>query len=140
MDFITKLPKLGKYDTILMITDHDCSKAAIFIPCQETITAEGVVALYVWHVYPRYGIPAKVITDRDTRFMSKFAKGLCKALQIKQNISTVYHPQNAQISSWRHISGSIVKRNKTIGINGYHSQNSRIIRCQMRPQGRLHST
>ena len=37
MDFITKLPQSGKYDTILTITDHDCSKAAIFIPCQETI-------------------------------------------------------------------------------------------------------
>ena len=46
MDFITKLQKSGKYDTILTVTDHDCSKAAIFIPCQETITAEGVVALY----------------------------------------------------------------------------------------------
>ena len=93
MDFITKLPKSGKYDTILTITDHDCSKAAIFIPCQETITAEGVAALYVRHVYPRYGIPAKVITDWDTRFTSKFAKGLCEALRIKQNISTAYHPQ-----------------------------------------------
>ena len=34
MDFIMKLPQSGKYDTILTITDHDCSKAAIFIPCQ----------------------------------------------------------------------------------------------------------
>src|SRR6202012_2855544 len=34
-----------------------------------------------------------VITDRDTRFTSKFAKGLCEALHIKQNISTAYHPQ-----------------------------------------------
>jgi hypothetical protein len=47
MDFITKLPKSGKYDTILTITDHDCTKAAIFIPCQETITAEGVATLYL---------------------------------------------------------------------------------------------
>ena len=93
MDFITKLPKSGKYDTILTITDHDCTKAAIFIPCQETITAEGVATLYLRWVYPRYGVPAKVITDRDTRFTSKFAKGLCDALQIKQNISTAYHPQ-----------------------------------------------
>ena len=88
-----KLPKSGKYNTILMIMDHDCSKVAIFIPCQETITAEGVAALYLWHVYPRYGIRAKVITNWDTRFTSKFAKGLCKALQIKQNISMAYHPQ-----------------------------------------------
>src|ERR1700744_2891509 len=47
VDFITKLPKSGKYDTILTITDHDCSKAAIFIPCQETIKAEGEATLYL---------------------------------------------------------------------------------------------
>ena len=46
----------------------------------------------VW-VYPRYGILAKVITNRDTRFTSKFAKEQCDALQIKKNISTAYHPQ-----------------------------------------------
>ena len=58
MDFITKLPQAGgKYDTILMITDHDCSKAAIFIPCWETITAEGVATLYMKWVFPRFGIP-----------------------------------------------------------------------------------
>ena len=94
MDFITKLPKSGKYyDAILRIMDHDCSKVAIFIPCQETIMAEGVAALYLRCIYPRYGIPAKVITNWDMRFMSKLAKGLCKALQIKQNISMAYHPQ-----------------------------------------------
>ena len=128
-----------------MITDHDCSKAAIFIPCQETIMAEGVAALYIRHVYPRYGILAKVITDWDTRFMSKFAKGLCKVLHIKQNISTAFTlrlmgSQNAQISSWKHTSGSIVKRSRMTGINGYHSQNLHITRCQMRPQGRLRLT
>ena len=93
MDFITKLPKSGKYDTILTITDHDCSKAALFILCKETITAEGVVALYMQHVYKQYGVPKKIISDRDMRFTSKFAKGLCESLQIHQNISMAYHPR-----------------------------------------------
>jgi hypothetical protein len=91
MDFITMLPISGKYDTILTITGHNGSKAAIFIPCQDTITAEGVAELYLQYVYPQCRIPNKVITDRDTRFTSKFAKGLCEALQIHQNISTAYH-------------------------------------------------
>jgi len=93
MDFIVKLPKSRKYNTILTITDHDCSKAAIFIPCQETITTEGVAGLYLRYVYPRFGVPKKIISDQDTRFTSKFAKGLCDSLQIRQNISTAYHPQ-----------------------------------------------
>jgi hypothetical protein len=32
MDFIVKLPPSGGYDTILTITDMDCSKASFFIP------------------------------------------------------------------------------------------------------------
>src|SRR6266702_2660852 len=37
MDFITKLPTSRGYDSILTITDHDCTKAALFIPCNETV-------------------------------------------------------------------------------------------------------
>jgi len=50
MDFITKLPSLGEYNTILMITDMDCSKASIFLPCKEAINSEGVMQLYLTHV------------------------------------------------------------------------------------------
>ncbi len=57
MDFIVKLPKSQGYDTILTITDHDCSKASIFIPCNKMITAEGVVELIIKHVFPHYGFP-----------------------------------------------------------------------------------
>jgi len=57
MDFITKLPPSQGYDSILTITDHDCTKVALFIPCNETITSKGVAKLYLQHVYPHYGIP-----------------------------------------------------------------------------------
>ena len=93
VDFITKLPQSGKYNTIITATCRDCSKAAIMTPHQESITAEGVARLYLKHIYPRFGIPKKIISDRDTRFTSEFAKGLCEALQIHQNISTAYHPR-----------------------------------------------
>jgi hypothetical protein len=63
LDFITKLPTSEENDTILTITDHDCSKAALFFACKETITAEEVADLYVKQVFPHYGIPRKVISD-----------------------------------------------------------------------------
>jgi hypothetical protein len=93
LDFITKLPPSGGYDTILTITDTDCSKASIFLPCHETIDSEGVAALYAAHVTPHYGIPRKVISDQDVCFTSKFTTDLCCLLDIHQNISTAYHPQ-----------------------------------------------
>src|SRR5712671_2408248 len=93
LDFIVKLPVSDGKDTILTITDHDCSKAALFIPCNETIDAAGVATLYATQVFPHYGLPKKVISDRDTRFASNFARELCDILKIRQNISTAYHPQ-----------------------------------------------
>ena len=65
MDFIVKLPKSQGYDSILTITDQGCTKMAIFLPCHKTIDAEGVVQLYFIHVFPRFGVPSKIITDRD---------------------------------------------------------------------------
>ena len=93
MDFITKLPPSGGYDTILTITDTDCSKASVFLPCNETIDSEGVAQLYLTHVLPHYGLPKKIISDRDPQFTSCFGKELCRLLDICQNISTAYHPQ-----------------------------------------------
>jgi RNase H-like domain found in reverse transcriptase/Integrase zinc binding domain len=93
LDFIVKLPESNGYDTILTITDHDCSKAALFIPCNETIDSEGVAKLYASHVVPHYGLPQKIISDRDPRFTSNFTTELCRILGVKQNISMAYHPQ-----------------------------------------------
>jgi hypothetical protein len=93
IDFITKLPVSQGYDSILTVMDHNCSKATIFIPCVEEISREETLALYAKHVFARYGLPTKIISDCDLRFASKFTWELCKLLGIQQNISTAYHPR-----------------------------------------------
>jgi len=93
MDFITKLPPSQGYDSILTVTDHDCTKAALFIPCNKTITSKGVAKLYLQHIYSHYGIPKKLITDRGLQFISIFMRNLCQVLGIKQNILSAYYPQ-----------------------------------------------
>ena len=93
MDFIVKLPELAGYDSILTIMDHDCTKMLITIPCRETITAEGVAKLFLRQIFPRFGLPSKIISDRDPRFVSKFMKELCRLMGITQNVSTAYHPR-----------------------------------------------
>ena len=47
MDFIVKLLESAGFDSILTITDHDCTKMLITIPCRETIMAEGVAELFL---------------------------------------------------------------------------------------------
>ncbi len=63
MDWITKLPPLGNYDAILTITDHDCSKAVIFILCTEQMGTEDLAKLYFHYIFPFFGLPSKIILD-----------------------------------------------------------------------------
>ena len=93
MDFIVKLPESVGYDSILTIMDHDYTKMLITIPCRETITAEGVAELFLRQIFPRFGLPSKIISDRDPRFVSNFMKELCRLMGIMQNVSTAYHPR-----------------------------------------------
>jgi hypothetical protein len=93
LDFIVKLPISQGFDSILTITDQGCTKAAIFIPCNEDITAEETAALYIKHVFAHFGLPTKVISDRDPWFMSKFIQAACKVTGVKHAPSTAYHPR-----------------------------------------------
>ena len=98
MDLITNLPPSRGHDAILTIVDHGCTRAALFLPCKTTISGEGVATLYHDHVYRWFGLPNKVISDRDPRFTSHFARALCRRLGIEQNVSTAFHPQTDGIS------------------------------------------
>jgi hypothetical protein len=93
MDLITDLPKSDGFDSILTIIDQGCSKAAKFIPCNKTIDGPSVANKYLKHLIPWFGIPQRIISDRDPHFASNFSKSLCASLGIQQNLSTAFHPQ-----------------------------------------------
>jgi hypothetical protein len=101
MDLITGLPPRGKNNAILTIVDHGCSRAAVFLPCSDTITGPGIAQLYFDNVYRWFGLPSKVISDRDPRFTSHFGKALTAKLGIRQNLSTAFHPQTDGLSEWK---------------------------------------
>ena len=63
------------------------------MPCNTTITGPQIAQLYYKNVYPWFGLPTKVISDRDPRFTSHFGRSLAKELGIKWNMSTAFHPQ-----------------------------------------------
>jgi RNase H-like domain found in reverse transcriptase/Integrase zinc binding domain/Chromo (CHRromatin Organisation MOdifier) domain len=98
MDLITGLPKSDGHDAILTIVDHGCSRGAIFLPCSTMITGAGIAKLYLENVFRWFGLPKKIISDRDPRFTSHFGKAITKALGITQNLSTAFHPQTDGLS------------------------------------------
>src|SRR5712672_860224 len=98
LDLITGLPPNGPHDSILTIVDHGCSRAAVFLPCATTVTGPGVAQLYFDNVYRWFGLPSKVISDRDPCFTSHFGRALAHKIGVKQNLSTAFHPQTDGLS------------------------------------------
>ena len=92
MDLITGLPQIGKHNAILMIVDHGCLRTTIFLLVSDTITGAGIAQLYMDYDYRWFGLPTKVISDRDLCFILYFGKELAKTLAIGQNLSTAFHP------------------------------------------------
>ena len=54
---------------------------------------EDLAKIYYSKVFPHFGIPSKIISDRDPRLTLKLEQDICAELGIQQNISTAYHPQ-----------------------------------------------
>jgi len=57
-----------------------------------------VAQLYFDNVYRWFGLPSKVISDRDPHFTSHFGRALANKIGVKQNLSTVFHPQTDGLS------------------------------------------
>ena len=98
MDLITGLPERCNHNVILTIVDQGCSRAVVFLPCNTTITEAGIAQLYFDHVVRWFGIPKRIISDRDPRFTSHFGRALATKLGINQNLSTAFHPQTDGLS------------------------------------------
>src|ERR1700746_1966606 len=93
MDLITGLPRSKGHDAILTIVDHGCSRAAVFLPTTTEVTGPEIARLYFYNLYKWFGLPDKIISDRDPRFTSHFAKALLTLTKTSPNVSTAYHPQ-----------------------------------------------
>ena len=66
-DLITR----QEYDSIFIIVNK-FTKQKYFIACIEEILVEDIAQIYIKEVFLKYGVPAKIISDRDIRFISVF--------------------------------------------------------------------
>jgi len=93
MDFITGLPLTANgNDGILVVVDL-LSKMSHFVPLPGTTDAAGVADLFMQHVVRLHGVPEKLVSDRDSRFVADFWKSLMKRCDIQRALSTAWHPQ-----------------------------------------------
>jgi transposase InsO family protein len=93
MDFIVQLPKTPRgHDAITVFVDK-LSKQVHFVPSKTTDTASDVARLFFDNVFRLHGMPTTIVSDRDTKFTSRFWRELHRLLDVKLAMSTAFHPQ-----------------------------------------------
>ncbi|GJX63063.1 putative reverse transcriptase domain-containing protein [Tanacetum coccineum] len=93
MDFVTKLPRTSSgHDIIWVIVDR-LTKSAHFLPMHEDYKMERLARFYLNDIVARHSVPISIISDRDSRFTSRFWQSMQEALGTRLEMSTDYHPQ-----------------------------------------------
>jgi len=75
MDFIVGLPKTQeKHDAIWVVVER-LTKSTYFPAIKTVFNAEQLADLYLKEIMRLRGIPLSIVSDRDTKFISKFWQG-----------------------------------------------------------------
>ncbi|GJZ75753.1 putative reverse transcriptase domain-containing protein [Tanacetum coccineum] len=93
MDFVIKLPRTSSgHDAIWVIIDR-LTKSAHFLPMREDYKMDWLARLYLNEIVARHGVPISIISDRDSRFTSRFWQTIQEVLGTRLDMSMAYHPQ-----------------------------------------------
>jgi hypothetical protein len=93
VDFVVGLPLTShRHNSILVIVDM-LTKSANFILVRDTYDVTDVAPVSVSEVIHFHGIPKKIISNRDSRFTSRFWTSLQSALGTQLNLRTTYHTE-----------------------------------------------
>jgi RNase H-like domain found in reverse transcriptase/Reverse transcriptase (RNA-dependent DNA polymerase)/Integrase zinc binding domain/gag-polyprotein putative aspartyl protease len=94
VDMIVDLPiSLGEeFNAIIVFMCH-LSKMVRIIPTHTSLDAKGLAQLFIREIFPHYGMPLEIISDRGTQWSNEYFQALCDEIGIKLKMSTAYHPQ-----------------------------------------------
>jgi len=91
MDFITDLPNAKEYNQYWVVVDR-FTKMAHFIPLKNR-KAKELAGIFVYEIWRLHGLPKRIVSDRDTVFMSSFWQEVIRLLEVALDKSSGYHPQ-----------------------------------------------
>jgi hypothetical protein len=92
LDLITGLPKSNEKDAILVVVDK-LTKYAHFIATNTEVTALQSAELLLKRVVKYFGLPSRIIGDRDPRWTSLVWNSLASLFGTRLALSTSRHPQ-----------------------------------------------
>ena len=74
------------------------TKSAHFIPFRVGQSTEILADKYMGEIVRQHGVPASIMSDRDTRFRSHFWESLQESLGTRLKFNTSYHPETDEQS------------------------------------------
>jgi transposase InsO family protein len=104
IDFAGPLNDSYGFQNIMIIMDR-FSGFILCFPLTANYSARDVANVFMHLFYGRYGLPQSIVSDRDTRFTSKFWQGLQKTVGIELLMSTAFHQST---------NGQVERANKTV--------------------------
>jgi IS30 family transposase len=92
VDLIVDLPVSEEgFNAVCVFVCH-LSKMVRLIATKTDLTATGFAKLFL-KVFPHYGFPLHIVSDRGTQWNSEFFRALCTVGGVQLHFSTAYHPQ-----------------------------------------------
>jgi len=88
-DFITKLPLVQEYDSILVVVDR-LTKMVHFIPTTEKTLAEGLARLFRDNVWKLHRLLESIISNRGPQFAAGLMRKLNRMLGIESKLLTAF--------------------------------------------------
>nr|GEU50389.1 putative reverse transcriptase domain-containing protein [Tanacetum cinerariifolium] len=89
------VPLTGDVRTLIMDEAHKSrlTTFAHFLPIREDSKMDRQARLYLNGIIARHGVPILIISNRDSRFTSRFWQSMQEALGTQLDMSMAYHPQ-----------------------------------------------
>ena len=105
MDFVGPFPPSNGFNYLWVIVDK-LTNMVHLVPTTTVVSAKRLAEMYFEKLFPLHGLPRAIVSDRDSKFVSKFWSVLHKILGTTLLMSSAYHPQT---------DGATERVNRTVG-------------------------
>ncbi len=92
MDFVGPFPESEGYDYLWVVTCRMTGMTHL-VPTNTTVRTSDLAWIFLREIVRLHGLPESIVSDRDTKFTSKFWKELHRLIGVKLLMSTAFHPQ-----------------------------------------------
>ena len=92
MNFVISLSLVNGYDSVCVSVNR-LTKEQHLTACHFIITSEGLADLFIRDIFRLHELSDSVTSDWEPQFIGAAWKQVCRKLEIKAQLSTVFHPE-----------------------------------------------